>query len=160
MNFQESTTISNTHTKNSGNLSYAPRIYIYIHIYIYIWEISFTNIKISSSSLSCRATSTDNPDPLLPLLPIVHSFWHVNRATSGILTELLYVMISKYISLSIKIFCFKTLLKGNNEQKKRQMNTSSYLFLDLVHNKSLLHFFLLRIYLSLSLSLSVVWFFV
>ena len=35
-NFQESTTILNAHTKKSGNLSYAPRIYIYIYIYIYI----------------------------------------------------------------------------------------------------------------------------
>ena len=36
VNFQDSTTILNTHTKKSGNLSYAPRIYIYIYIYIYI----------------------------------------------------------------------------------------------------------------------------
>ena len=36
MNFQESTTILNAHTKKSGNLSYAPRIYIYIYIYIYV----------------------------------------------------------------------------------------------------------------------------
>ena len=45
----------------------------------------------SSSSSSCRATSTDIPDPLLPLLPIVHRLWQVFRATSRILTELLYV---------------------------------------------------------------------
>ena len=38
-------------------------IYIYTHIYIYIY--------ISSSS-SCRTGSTDIPDPLSPLLPIVH----------------------------------------------------------------------------------------
>ena len=45
----------------------------------------------SSSSSSCRATSTDIPDSLSPLLPIVHRFWQVLRATSRILTELLYV---------------------------------------------------------------------
>ena len=44
-----------------------------------------------SSSPSCRATSTDNPYPLSPLLPIVHRFWQVLGATSRILTELLYV---------------------------------------------------------------------
>ena len=36
-------------------------IYIYIYIHIYI-----------SSSSSYRAGSTDIPDPLSPLLPIVH----------------------------------------------------------------------------------------
>ena len=46
-----------------------PRIYIYIYIYM------------SSSSSSCRATSTENPDPLSPLLPIIHRFWQVFRAT-------------------------------------------------------------------------------
>ena len=44
-----------------------------------------------SSSSSCPATSTDITDPLSPLLPIVHCFWQVLRATSRILTELLYV---------------------------------------------------------------------
>ena len=44
-----------------------------------------------SSSSSCRAASTDIPDPLPPLLPIVHRFWLVLRATSRILTELLYI---------------------------------------------------------------------
>ena len=47
--------------------------------------------KLLSSSSSCRAASTDIPDPLLPLLPIVHRFWQVFRATSRILTELLNV---------------------------------------------------------------------
>ena len=41
----------------------------------------------SSSSSSCRAASTDIPDALSPLLPIVHRFWQRSR----ILTELLYV---------------------------------------------------------------------
>ena len=36
----------------------------YIYIYIYI-----------SSSSSRRATSTDKPDPLSPLFPIVHRLW-------------------------------------------------------------------------------------
>ena len=45
----------------------------------------------SSSSSSCRAASIDIPDPLSPLLPIVHRLWPVFRSTSRILTELLYV---------------------------------------------------------------------
>ena len=44
-----------------------------------------------SSSSSCRATSTDIPDPLLPPLPIVHHFRQVLRATPRILTEQLCV---------------------------------------------------------------------
>ena len=47
-------------------------------------------IKKNSSS-SCRAANMDIPDPLLPLLSIVHRLWQVFRATSRILTELLYV---------------------------------------------------------------------
>ena len=44
-----------------------------------------------NSSSSCSATSMDISDPLLPLLPIIHHFWQVFRATSRILTYLLYV---------------------------------------------------------------------
>ena len=40
---------------------------------------------------SCRAISTDIPDPLLPSLSIVHHFRQVLRFTHRILTELLYV---------------------------------------------------------------------
>ena len=40
----------------------------------------------SLASSSCRATSTDIPDPLPPLFPIVHRLWQVFRATSCILT--------------------------------------------------------------------------
>ena len=40
----------------------------------------------SSSSLSYRAASTDIPDLLSPLLPIVHLLRQVFRATSRILT--------------------------------------------------------------------------
>ena len=47
--------------------------------------------QVSSSWRSCRATSTDIPDPLSPLDPIAHSFWQVLKATSRILTELVYV---------------------------------------------------------------------
>ena len=43
------------------------------------------------SSSSCRAASTDIPDPLSPLLPIVQWLWQVFWATSRILTQLLYV---------------------------------------------------------------------
>ena len=45
---------------------------------------------LDSSSSSCHATSTDIPDPLSPLLPIVHRLWRVFRATSHILIEFLY----------------------------------------------------------------------
>ena len=38
------------------------------------------------TSSSCHATGTDIPDPLSPLLPIVHRLWQVFRATSRILT--------------------------------------------------------------------------
>ena len=41
-------------------------------------------IYISSSS--CRATSTDIPDPLSPLFPIIHCLWQVFWATFRILT--------------------------------------------------------------------------
>ena len=51
-----------------------------IYIYIYI-----------SSSSSYRAGSTDIPDPLSPLLPIVHRPRQVFRTTSCILTQLLNV---------------------------------------------------------------------
>ena len=43
------------------------------------------------SSSSCRAGSTDIPDPLSPLLPIVHRPRQVFRTTSRILTKLLNV---------------------------------------------------------------------
>ena len=34
----------------------------------------------------CRAASTDIPDPLSPLLPIIHRLWQVFRVTSCVLT--------------------------------------------------------------------------
>ena len=42
--------------------------------------------ETSSSSSSCRATSTDIPDPLSPLLPIIHRLRQVFRFTSCVLT--------------------------------------------------------------------------
>ena len=44
---------------------------MYKYIYIYI--------------SSCRAASTDIPDPFSPLLPIIHRLWQVFRVTSCIL---------------------------------------------------------------------------
>ena len=44
-----------------------------------IWTLQYV------SSSSCRAAGTDIPDLLSPLLPIVHRFWQVFRATSRIL---------------------------------------------------------------------------
>ena len=35
-------------------------------------------LQSSSSSSSCHAASTDIPDPLSPLLPIVHRLWQVS----------------------------------------------------------------------------------
>ena len=64
------------HTKKSGNLFNDPCIYIYIYIHI---------------SSSCRAISTDFPDPLSPPLPIVHCFRQVFRTTSHIYTEWLHI---------------------------------------------------------------------
>ena len=57
----------------------------------------FVHVKniSSSSSSSCHAASMDIPDPLLPLLPIVHRFWSVLRDTSRILKEQLCVCLSR-----------------------------------------------------------------
>ena len=44
------------------------------------------NQIIYTSSSSCRAGRTDIPDPLSPLLPIVHRPRQVFRTTSRILT--------------------------------------------------------------------------
>ena len=55
----------------------------------YVWLVYVCLNGVSSSS--CHAACTDIPDLLLPLLLIVHRIWKVFRATSRILTELLYV---------------------------------------------------------------------
>ena len=68
--------------------------FIYIYIYVYIckfirWGGSIMYIYIYiyiSSSSSYRAGSTDIPDPLSPLLPIVHRPRQVFRTTTCILT--------------------------------------------------------------------------
>ena len=60
---------------------------------------------ISSSSSSCCTASTDIPDPLSPLLPIVHRFWQVFRATSRILNEQLYVC-SRWSSCFSSAICW------------------------------------------------------
>ena len=52
-------------------------------IYPHITRFLIMSVYISSS---CHAASTDIPDPLSPLLPIIHRFWQVFRATSRILT--------------------------------------------------------------------------
>ena len=44
---------------------------------------------------SCRAINPDIPDPFSPLLPIVHRFRQILRATPRILIDLLYVGSSK-----------------------------------------------------------------
>ena len=43
-------------------------------------------LTMGSSLSSCHAASRDIPDPLSPLLSIIHHFWQVFRATSRILT--------------------------------------------------------------------------
>ena len=58
------------------------QLYIYIYIYIIIMS---------------------NLDPLTPLFPIVHRLWLVFRATSRILTELLYVCSSWSFCISLYI---------------------------------------------------------
>ena len=50
------------------------------------WDWKYTSSTKSSSSSSCRAASTDIPDPLSPLLPIVHRLSQVFRVTSRILS--------------------------------------------------------------------------
>ena len=53
-----------------------------------IWPIVRTDLGVMamSSSSSCRAGSTDIPDPLSPLFPIVHRLRQVFWTTSCILT--------------------------------------------------------------------------
>ena len=62
-------------------------VYVCMHTYacvyvVYIYMYVCMCIYISS----CRAASTDIPDPLSPLLPIIHRLWQVFRVTSHILT--------------------------------------------------------------------------
>ena len=57
-----------------------------------IRNISELSSSSSSSSSSCRTASSDIPDPLSTLFPIVHRLWQLFRATSRILTQLLYIL--------------------------------------------------------------------
>ena len=61
--------------KFQHSVSHRLEMFSYIYIYIYI-----------TSSSSCRAGSTDIPDPLSPLFPIVHRLRQVFWTTSRILT--------------------------------------------------------------------------
>ena len=52
-----------------------------------LWQSHYYHFHLLKVYVSsCRAASTDIPDPLSPLLPIVHRLWQVFRATSHILT--------------------------------------------------------------------------
>ena len=69
-------------------------VYICIHAYIYIYTCIYTYMNMRThthtyiyiyiytsnwflSSSSCHVAGTDIPDPLSPLLPIVHHLWQV-----------------------------------------------------------------------------------
>ena len=73
-------TLTHTHTHTHTYIY----IYIYTCVYIYIYTQSVT-------STSCRAASTELPDPLSQLVPIIHRPRDVFKATSCITTELLYI---------------------------------------------------------------------
>ena len=73
-------------TTNSGAfLRIKWEIYFYKEVLRSFIEFRKARMRVSSSS-SCRATSTDIPDPLSPLFPIIHRLWQVFRVTSCILT--------------------------------------------------------------------------
>ena len=70
------------------------QLYFYLKPYNGVRTTNYYQIETNfwnSSSSSCRTISTDIPDPLSPLLLIVHHLWQVLRATSRILTEQVYV---------------------------------------------------------------------
>ena len=71
-----------THTYNTDIPTGTYPILMYVHVYTH----NVDTHTCSSSSSSCHAASTDIPDPLSPLLPIIHRLWQVFRATSHILT--------------------------------------------------------------------------
>ena len=54
-------------------------------------QVIYFTLEVLISSSSCRAASTDIPDPLSPLLPIIHRLWQFFRVTSCVLTYLLYM---------------------------------------------------------------------
>ena len=71
-------------------LSLSLSLSLYLYIYMNTW---FLNTFFISSSSSCRATGTDIPHPLSPLLTIAHRLWQVLRTTSRILTQLLFELV-------------------------------------------------------------------
>ena len=58
------------------------KLYIIIIIRNIIRDDMHSKLQLKSSSSSCRAASTDIPDPLSPLLPNIHRLWQIFRATS------------------------------------------------------------------------------
>ena len=60
-------------------------LFIYMYVCIYFSIVVYVYLYLYMSS-SCRAGSTDIPDPLSPLLRIVHRPRQVFRTTSRILT--------------------------------------------------------------------------
>ena len=76
-------------------------MYIYIYIYVCMCVCIYIYIYISSSS--CRAISTDIPDPLLPPLSIIHCFQLVLRAASRVGRELLYIGLSCWSCLCMSM---------------------------------------------------------
>ena len=75
------------------------RLNIQLDLSVHVAQSIYLSIYLfSSSSSSCCAASTDIPDPLSPLLPIVHRLWQVFRATFRILTSLLLYVCSSWSS--------------------------------------------------------------
>ena len=66
-------------------------VFLFTIFFFYFFLLPSIFHHCFSSSLSCRAGSTDIPDPLSPLFPIVHRLWLVFWTTSRILTKLLNV---------------------------------------------------------------------
>ena len=60
-------------------------MYIYIHTHARKHTHTHTYIYIYIY-ISCRAASTDIPDPLSSRLPVIHRLWQVFRVTSRIIT--------------------------------------------------------------------------
>ena len=73
-----------------------------------------TPVLADSSSSSCRAISTDIPNPLLPPLSIMYCFCQVFRATFRISTELLYEDSSWSSCLCSSCLC-SSMLRGLQE---------------------------------------------
>ena len=58
-----------------------------INSLVWFYDIStIVGNLMQNTSSSCCAASMDIPDPLSPLLPIIHRLWQVFRVTSCVLT--------------------------------------------------------------------------